>query len=333
MATPKIALVLYSGGLDSILAVKVLNSAGTPVEAVHFVNPFQQNPGPAKIATAARQMGITLHLHSLSETYLQMIANPPHGYGKRKNPCIDCRIYQLKLAQQLMPEYGAAFLATGEVLDQRPNSQRRDALDIVARDAGVRDLLVRPLSAQHLRPTLPELKGWVERGRLLDLKGRGRTQQIELAARFGITDYSAPAGGCLLTHEEYSQKIADLLVHEVPLSLRTVALLRLGRHLRLSDAVKIIVGKDATENAQLVRLATPDDYLLEVREAAGPVTLYCGPEDPGTLELAAAITAGYAKVPPTLPAPVTVFHAGQTTILMTLPLERTAIRRYFIYQT
>jgi tRNA-specific 2-thiouridylase len=331
MATQKKALVLYSGGLDSILTVKVLESCGTPVEAVHFINPFHQNHDPAKIEAAAKQMGITLHLHSLTEAYLQLIANPPHGYGKRKNPCIDCRIYQLKLAKQLMPEYNAAFLATGEVLDQRPNSQRRDALDIVERDAGVRDLLVRPLSARHLRPTRPELEGWVDREQLLGLKGRGRTQQIELAGRFGIADYPTPAGGCLLTNEEYSKKITDLLAHQIPLSLRTVSLLRLGRHLRLSDAVKIIVGKDVSENAQLVRLATPDDYLLEVREAAGPITLVCGPADLKTLELAAAITAGYAKVPPGLPVPVTAIHAGQTTIQLALPLERAIIRRYFVY--
>lgn len=326
------ALVLYSGGLDSILAVKVLESSGVPVEAVHFLNPFHQKQDPTDIVTAAGQLGINLHLHPLSEEYLNLISNPVHGYGKRMNPCIDCRIYQLKLAKQLLPEYGASFLATGEVLDQRPNSQRRDAMDIVERDAEVRGLLVRPLTAQHLRPTVPELEGWVDRNQLLDLKGRGRAPQIELAKRFGITSFPAPAGGCLLTNEEYSRKVADLLDNHTALTRRTVQLLRYGRHLRLSSEVKIIVGKDAQDNAQLTKLADPADYLLEIRDAASPVTLYCGPEQPHLLELAAAITAGYARIPKEQPVNVTIEHAGQIKSLTTLPLDRDAIRPYFVYQ-
>jgi tRNA-specific 2-thiouridylase len=328
----KKALVLYSGGLDSILAVKVLKSCGVPVEAVHFQNPFHQNQDPANIMATAMQLGISLRLYPLPDEYLKVISNPAHGYGKRMNPCIDCRIYQLQLAKQLMAESGASFLATGEVLDQRPNSQRRDAMDIVEREADVRGLLVRPLTAKHLCPTIPEIEGWVDRNQLLDLKGRGRSPQIALAARFGITDYPAPAGGCLLTNEEYSQKVADLLANHATLTMRNVELLRFGRHLRLSPEVKIIVGKDAHDNAQLTRLAQPADCLLEVRDAAGPVTLYCGLEDPGLLELAAAITAGYARVPEARPVNVTVERAGQTKSLTTLPLERTAIRQYFVYQ-
>jgi tRNA-specific 2-thiouridylase len=328
----KKALLLYSGGLDSILAVKVLEASKIAVEAVHFINPFHQNSDPTSIVTAAAGLGISLHLHPLTDDYFKVIASPAHGYGKRLNPCIDCRIYQLKLAKKLMAKYDASCLATGEVLDQRPNSQRRDAMDIVERDADVRGLLVRPLSAQHLRPTLPELEGWIDRNHLLDLKGRGRSPQIKLAARFGITDYPAPAGGCLLTNEEYSQKLADLLANHTALTMRTVKLLRLGRHLRLSGAVKIIVGKDARDNAALTRLATPADHLLEVREAAGPVTLYCGPEQPRLLELAAAITAGYARVPREQPVNVSVEHAGQTKSLTTIPLNRDAIREYFVYR-
>jgi tRNA-specific 2-thiouridylase len=331
--TVKKALVLYSGGLDSILTVKLLQSCGVPVEAVHFDNPFHQNPDPTHLVSTAAQLGITLHIKSLTEEYLQLISQPPHGYGKRMNPCIDCRIYQLKLAKQLMPEYGASFLATGEVLDQRPNSQRHDALDIVERDSGVRGILLRPLSAQHLRPTLPELEGWVDRKRLLDLKGRGRTPQIELAAHFGITDYPAPAGGCLLTTEEYSQKVADLLANHTALTLRTVELLRWGRHLRLAPEVKIIVGKDAGDNAQLIRLASSDDFVMESRAYLGPVTLYCGPGQSRLLELAAAITAGYGRVPPDQSDLIAVKHAGQTTGLTVFPLDRATIRRYFVYKT
>jgi tRNA-specific 2-thiouridylase len=326
----KKVLLLYSGGLDSILAAKTLQSAGVAVVAVYFVNPFHQNPDPAEVIVSATRLGIELHARHLTEEYLKVVSHPIHGYGKRMNPCLDCRIYQLRLAKQLLPEYDASLLATGEILDQRPNSQRCDALDIVERDAGVRGILLRPLTALHLRPTIPELEGWIDRGKLLDLKGRGRVRQIELAARYGITEYPTPAGGCLLTSEEYSQKVADLLARHSTLTMRMVELLRFGRHLRLTPEVKIIVGKDAAENEHLIKLAGREDFVLETQACAGPITLYCGPEDPAALQLAAAITAGYARTPSGEPATVTAGREGHFKSLIVIPLDRTTIRRYFI---
>jgi tRNA-specific 2-thiouridylase len=328
----KKALVLFSGGLDSILAVKVLQNAGASVEAVHFLNPFHQNRDYSQVEQTAAAIGIKLRFHELTQDYLNLIAHPVHGYGKRMNPCIDCRIYQLKLAKAMQAADGASFLATGEVLDQRPNSQRRDALDIVEREAGVRGILLRPLSAQHLRPTIPELEGWVDRDKLLDIKGRGRTRQLELAAQYGITRFPAPAGGCLLTNEEYSKKVSDLLTHGDGIDPRQVQLLRYGRHLRLTGQVKIIVGKDRRENGRLVELASGEDFLLELPEYQGPVTLYLGPESEPELELAATITAGYSKIPEErATVNVNARQADRVKSLSVKPLSREAIRQFFVY--
>lgn len=326
------ALVLFSGGLDSIIAVKIAQEAGLEVEAIHFVNPFHQNIDDhlQKVIETARRLKIQLHLVWFSDAYLRVIENPRYGYGKHFNPCIDCRIHQLKTAKEKMEEIGASILVTGEVLDQRPNSQRRDAMDIVERDSGVRGILLRPLCAKHLRPIPAELDGSIDREKLLDIKGRGRTQQMMLAKRFSIAEYPAPGGGCLLTYKEYGSKVRDLMIHDGNLNMHTIELLRYGRHLRLSPVVKLIIGKDQRENEILEKLATGNELLLEVVNEKGPVALYTGPRTPETLQLAAAITAGYSKISPEKPVLVE-FHDQKTSFtLETLPLSREEIHRYFI---
>jgi tRNA-uridine 2-sulfurtransferase len=247
------------------------------------------------------------------------------------NPCIDCRIYTFKHAAQKMAELDASFLITGEVLDQRPNSQRLDALDITARDAGLKDLVLRPLSAQFLRSTIPEEQGWIQRNQLLDIKGRGRNQQIALAAKYGITNYPSPAGGCLLTNEEYSLKVKDLLEHDIKLSMGSIHLLRLGRHLRLSSTAKIIVGKDQVENDAIEKAATPEDILFELTDFAGPVTMYIGTPDEHLLNLAAAITAGYGHISDNTEVKVKV-SGGINKELLVKPMSREEMRGYFIYK-
>ncbi len=328
------ALALLSGGLDSILAVKVAQEAGVEVEAINFIIPFLQSPdqnGVGNAASAAKQLQIKLHYHVCGADYLQIIEHPGHGYGKRMNPCLDCRIYTFKTAAQKMQEIGAAFLITGEVYDQRPNSQRLDALDITARDAGFKDLIVRPLSAKLLRETLPEMNRWINRAKLLDIKGRGRSRQIALAAHYGITDYPSPGGGCLLTNEEYSLKVKDLLEHDLKLSMGSVHLLRLGRHLRLSPKVKIIIGKDQAENEALKRAAAPENLILELIDYPGPVTLYIGPPEEESIHLAAAMTGGYGNVPEG--AEVKVGIAGtHRHELWVKPMSRPEMRRYFVYK-
>lgn len=328
------ALVLFSGGLDSILAVKVLQEAGAEVEALHFLNPFHQKSTESqeRLQKSIHQLNIPLHYITLTEDYFKIIENPAHGYGKRMNPCVDCRIYQLKLAKVKMKEIGASFLATGEVLDQRPNSQRRDAMDIVERDAGVRGILVRPLTAKHLRPTIPEIEGWIDRNQLLDIKGRGRTQQIELAAKFGIVDYPAPAGGCLLTYKEYAQKIADLLKYNSHLNHNDIDLLLLGRHLRLTPKIKLIIGKNEKENEMLAKMAKAKDYLVALKTFGSPTTLVIGPANDDDLKLAASITASYTKAPIDQEVLVGIETKDKSDIkeIYVKPMERERTRGYLI---
>lgn len=330
------ALALLSGGLDSTLAIKVVQEAGIEVEAINFTSPFCRCSGSSggcgAAATAAKQLNVKLHYYGCGEEYLRLVEHPPHGYGRRMNPCLDCRIYKFSLAKQKMDEIGASFLITGEVLDQRPNSQRRDAMDIIDRDSGLRGLILRPLCAKHLPPSLAEEKGWIDREKLLDIKGRGRTQQIELAESFGIKDYPCAGGGCLLTYEEYSLKVRDLVKFEGGLKFNTVNLLRYGRHLRLSPDVKIIVGKDLAENEQLKQLASPQDLILELADYPGPSTLYHGPVSPESLQLAAAIAAGFSNAPVEELTRVNVLSSHlQPAEVQVKPLPRTAIRPYFIY--
>jgi tRNA-specific 2-thiouridylase len=280
------ALALLSGGLDSTVAIKVVQEAGIEIEAINFTSPFCRCSGSGggcgAAATAAKHLGVKLHYQKCGDEYLRIVENPPHGYGRRLNPCLDCRIHKFKLAKQKMDEIGASFLITGEVIDQRPNSQRKDALDIVERDSGLRGYILRPLSAKHLRPTIPEEQGWIDRAKLLDIKGRGRSKQIALAENYGISDYPCPGGGCLLTYEEYSKKVKDLLQYEGWLNLHSINLLRFGRHLRLSPAAKLIIGKDESENEQIKRSATDADTILELADLQGPTTLFIGPPRQGT---------------------------------------------------
>lgn len=326
------ALALLSGGLDSIIAVKLIQRMGIEVEALHFANPFHQSldENLRKIHLLASELNVKLMIREFGEDFLRIIERPRYNYGKHMNPCVDCRIFQLKEAKKIMKETGASFLITGEVLDQRPHSQRRDALDIVERDSELRGLILRPLSAKQLRPTLPEEKGWVNREQLLDIKGRGRDEQIKLAQDFGISDFPSPAGGCLLTYREYSEKVKDLLKFEKSLSLRAIKLLQTGRHLRLTPQVKIIVGKNEVENNFLNRIASDNEIILELAEYQGPTTLYSGPLDNQTLELAAAITAGYSKAPNGAKTPVFAISNGVQTTLQVFPLERADIKKYFI---
>ena len=329
------ALALLSGGLDSTVAIKVVQEAGIDIEAINFTSPFCRCSGAAggcgAAATAAKQLGVKLHYQKCGEEYLRIVENPPHGYGKRLNPCLDCRIHKFKLAKQKMDEIGASFLVTGEVIDQRPNSQRKDALDIVERDSGLRGYILRPLCAKHLRPTIPEEQGWIDRAKLMDIKGRGRTRQIELAQDYGISDYPCPGGGCLLTYEEYSKKVKDLIEHEGRLNLHSVNLLRFGRHLRLSPAVKLIIGKDELENEQIKKSATEADTLLELAVLEGPTTLYIGPPDPELLKLAATMTAGYSHASAGDLIKVNLTRGGHSEELTVKPLSREEIKKYFIY--
>ena len=241
-------LSLMSGGLDSQLAVRVLERAGAEVEAVCFSTPFFDCSGARK---AAEALGVKLHVVDFTDDEIGLIENPPHGFGGAMNPCIDCHALMIRRAGELMTRLGYDFVATGEVQGQRPMSQNKQSMGIVEKCSGLKGRLVRPLSAKLLEPTIPETEGVLDRESLLDLSGRGRERQIALAAELGISDYPSPAGGCKLTEEGFCRKLRDLKDHEGLANRRLVELLTVGRRFRLPGGSCVILGRDRRENAIL----------------------------------------------------------------------------------
>lgn len=296
------ALALLSGGLDSTLAIKVLQEQGLTVEAINFTSPFclcsGSKAGCHAATAAAERLGVILHREACGQEYLDAVANPKYGYGRQMNPCLDCRIFKLRRAKEKMVEIGASFLVTGEVLDQRPMSQRRDTLDICERDAGLRGLVLRPLSAQVLRPTIPEERGWVDRSRLMAIRGRGRRPQITLADKLGVKDYPCPGGGCLLTYEDFAAKVRDLLAHGERLTPWNTSLLRVGRHFRLPNEVKLIVGKNEDENLRLAAAAGSEAIVLDSVSSPGPTALAYGDLAAEAVRTCAGVLARYMDSAP-----------------------------------
>ena len=294
----KKAIVLLSGGLDSILAAKLMLEQGIEIELVNYRIAFAicggnyDKEGPA--AKAAKTLGLPLKTIDITAEYLEVLKDPKHGYGANINPCIDCKIFMLKKAKERMKETGASFLVTGEVLGERPMSQRRDALNIIERDAGVKGLLLRPLSAKLLPQTIPEKEGLVDRDKLLDIRGRSRKPQIALAKKFGITEYPSPAGGCLLTDPGFAKRVKDLMAHD-ELNLENLKLLSIGRHFRLSEDTKLIVGRDKEENDILQSLTGPGDIIFKLKDREGPFSILRGKKDKDMVSLAASIAAYHTK--------------------------------------
>ena len=241
-----------SGGLDSQLAIRVLERAGAYVEAVAFATPFFDN---SKARTAAEALGVKLHVIDFLDDEISLIENPPHGFGGAMNPCIDCHALMIRRAGELMEKLGFDFVATGEVRGQRPMSQNAQSLLTVEKASGLRGRLVRPLSAKLLEPTIPELEGKLDREKLLDISGRSRDRQIALAAELGIVDYPSPAGGCKLTEDAFGRKLRDLMEHEGLRDRTLIELLLVGRRFRLPDGSGVILGRDGKENAKLKEIA------------------------------------------------------------------------------
>lgn len=288
------ALALLSGGLDSALAVKLVKDQGINVVAVNFASPFCLcGKGGCGAAGIAKQLQISLKTVRLGKDFLQILKKPKFGYGRNMNPCIDCRILMFTKAKRYAQKIGASFLFTGEVLDERPMSQHRKALDIIDTEAKLRGKILRPLSARLLPETEAEKQGWIEREKLLEIEGRSRKKQIELAEKFNITDYPCPAGGCLLTYKEFAAKVRDLIEHNENLEMRDISLLKIGRHFRLNKN-KIIVGRNKDENRRLLTLKDDDEYIFEVPDCGSPITLLQGPKIKETIETAAALTARYS---------------------------------------
>jgi len=288
------ALGLLSGGLDSMLAGAVLRGQGIDVTFICFVTPFY---GAARAREAAAQMDLPLKEVDLTEKFEPLLYAPPHGFGKGHNPCIDCHALMIQEAGMVMAAEGYDFVFTGEVLGQRPMSQNRGSLNTVARESGLADLLLRPLSAKLLKTTRPELEGWVDRERLLNFSGRGRTRQIALAAAYGISRYPAPAGGCLLTDPGFALRIKELLRHQERPSRRDLELLKWGRHFRLTGGAKAVVGRTQRDNEAIFGLKAPGDHCLNVEKVPGPLVLVPGAATDGDLQVAAGLAAAYSDAP------------------------------------
>jgi tRNA-specific 2-thiouridylase len=287
------ALAMFSGGLDSILAIKLVQQQGIEVEALNFSGFFCSCKAGTGVADSAKRLGVPLRTVEVDEKYLRMLRNPKHGYGRNMNPCVDCKIFMLREAKKYAREIGAAFVFTGEVLDERPMSQHYPQLKIIEEESGLRGRLLRPLSARLLPETVVEKKGLVERARLLAIRGRGRKPQIALAREFGVTSFPSPAGGCLLAESEFARKLRDLLMHRKRCTVADVALLRLGRHFRLGET-KIIVGRNENENKALGARKGVGDYVFEVPDVAGPITLLQGRKTRKGVAVAAGLTAFYS---------------------------------------
>ncbi len=315
------AVALISGGLDSTLAAWVMKDQGVEVHGLTGLSIF--HPGFHRGLThpgaeaAAQFLGIPLKTIDTTEALLAMVKHPKHGLGGHLNPCIDCRIYLLQQAKQYLSEIGGDFIVTGEVLGQRPMSQRRDPMRTVAREAGVEGIVVRPLCAKMLEPTIPEQQGLIDREKLHDVHGRGRKPQMALARKIGLTDYPSPAGGCLLTDPGFSARMAELMAHCDP-TAADVELLKVGRHFRLDDGSKVGVGRDELDNEHLDEMAVEGDALLELSGVTGPLTLLRGEASDANLEIAGALTARFSRAKQIPSARISIRPVGRAETAITV---------------
>ena len=295
------AVALFSGGLDSALAVLLILRQNIKVTALTFMTHFgcdiTDKSSCAQDSTEmSNKFGFTVKMVHLGHKFVEIVKNPAFGHGKNMNPCIDCRILMLEEAKQFMEMVGADFIFTGEVLGQRPMSQHRPSLNIVAREAGLVGKLVRPLSAKLLPPTEAELSGLLDREKLESISGRSRKRQMALAREFGLEDYPSPAAGCLLTDIGYSRRLRDLLDHQPDVDFDDLNLLKLGRHFRLDEKTKIISGRNEEENNKIEKYRRNGEWLFEAKGTGSPMTLLKGDLNEATIQAAASITARYCRL-------------------------------------
>ena len=333
------ALGLCSGGLDSILSALILRRQGIEVEWVTFETPFFSSENALH---AADITGIPIIVKNITRIYLEMLKNPPCGYGKYMNPCMDCHALMFRLAGAIMKEKGFDFLFSGEVVGQRPMSQTKPSLRYVEKQSGCDGFILRPLSAAKLPVTIPEKEGLVNRELLLDITGRSRKAQIEIAREFGITDYPSAGGGCLLTDKGYSARLKDLFDHADFAIVATTAeqeefteeelhLLKYGRHMRLNKNTKIIVGRTKSDNEQIERYYNPDaDTVIKVNNFPGPTVLVPHGGSKEMIIFAAAICAGYSKAPNNIQVDVEIVMPQMSQIVKVAGIRPEEIKHYLI---
>jgi len=272
------AIGLFSGGLDSVVACKVIMEQGIKVKGLTFLMDFASRDTKGfkdRLKRTAKQINLDLDILDVSEEFLKLIRNPIHGFGKNLNPCIDCKTFFLTKAKKIMIEEDYDFIFTGEVIGQRPMSQRKEALNIISKSSGLKGTLLRPLSAKILPETIAEQKGLVDRSKLLDLNGRSRKPQMALAEKYGIKVYGSPAGGCLLTDPIFSKRLLDIIEHH-SLDMESIRLLKYGRHFRLDDKTKVIIGRDEPDNDLIEAEVKGNDILLEGYDFGSPIALVRG---------------------------------------------------------
>jgi tRNA U34 2-thiouridine synthase MnmA/TrmU len=293
------AFSLLSGGLDSLLATRLIMDQGIEVVGLHFITPFfgyQKKGQEARYQERWKRLyGVQARIIDVGDEYLRVVRSPRYGYGRNFNPCIDCKVFLFSRARELMEEEKRDFLISGEVLGQRPMSQRRDAMRIVERDSGTEGVLLRPLCAQHLKPTRAETEGLVDRDKLLAITGRGRKPQMDLAEKMGIRHYPTPAGGCLLTDPELADRFRKIFQQSPLITVEDILFLQVGRHFRLSGGQHLVVGRREEENKRLMELFREGDTLLRVQGIPGPLGLLRGPAEEKDLRLASSVLARYSK--------------------------------------
>jgi tRNA U34 2-thiouridine synthase MnmA/TrmU len=293
------AIALISGGLDSILAARLIKSQGIAVIPLYFKIPFchlraHSYSGYDLRAFIKTSLEEELQEIDISNEFLKLVLSPKFGFGSNMNPCIDCKILMLVKTKEMMPQFDAQFIVTGEVLGQRPMSQHKQALKTIEQKSGLSGLLLRPLSAKNISPTIPEEMGWVNRDKLLAFSGRTRKPQISLAREFNIIGYPNASGGCLLTDRQFSVRLRDLVKHSI-LDLRNVDFLKIGRHFRLGPNAKLIVGRNEEENSELEEKAGANDYLFKPDEnVAGPTCLGLGNFNREAMVISAQIACRYS---------------------------------------
>jgi len=317
------ALVLISGGLDSALAAKLIQNQGIELIGLYFGIPFF-----AGKKEALSHLGIEIKYIDIKEKFLEVIKSPRYGFGSNMNPCIDCKILMLREAKGLMPEFGANFIVTGEVLGQRPMSQNKPALELIEKRAGLEGLLLRPLSAKLLAQTIPEKQGWVRREGLFSFSGRTRKPQIALAKELKIMEYPNPAGGCLLTDPAFARRLKELMAHQ-ELNMDNIELLKFGRHFRIAANTKLVVGRDEKENEEVVNKALEGDYLFfPTDELAGPTSLGRGVFDEELIKVSCAITCRYCDLNGKTTADIVYkkIPEKENSMLNTLPIEENRLR-------
>lgn len=334
------ALALLSGGLDSLLAIRVIQRQNIDIVGVHFFHRFNRPgdpgswpdtgtipPAAGEVERVAEYLGIEAVLRDFSTEFLAFVNHPRHGRGKGFNPCVDCKVAMLTLAREMMDEHGASFVFTGEVLGQRPMSQVRHRMNFIAKQSGLRHLLLRPLSAQRMSPTVAEERGWVDREGLLALQGRGRKAQIALAAEFGIADYPQPAGGCFLTDATVATRFFSWVDRLGSVGPRELMVFKLGRHFALPGGSYVVAGRDERENG-ILRTLLPYATLLQTRDQPGSSVFVLHQPNEDDLKIAAAMAARYSRLRNEDTVAVTATRGGSCAELLIRPLGMESVETY-----